>query len=668
MKKILLWMVEIEKDFQDWLVAEGCELWKASESTPEQIELVDLVLVGNEVDVEAASVLTKAQERLVPIYVLGEVKNRAHFFYLGGRGHFHQKCLEQAALKNFLSSIVKSEGTLHLEQALPQLTQLQEIKVLSPHNMGHVLDEWSVFSHTFCESVVETRTFADHLFYYLFYLQQAGITFAPFEVQFGLNDSQLFFQVHLPVKNYVAEYLVDSFELPQSQAPLKYLLGVCLNSTDGLILRYCAPVSRLIVMGVWGRNRESRASTPYLILDEIKSLKQYQALSQEHLNRLLQNKNSFVQNEGEGRLVGKKLPGDLVELVLPGITSDFFKNNPQFIDEVEAAFESKRDEIFPQKKSHELKDAEISQVIQATAFAEPYMKLSTNDQNIVKERLQKKHVVEAYGEQVKIVKAELAQDEKFKTTLGESLHEKLAHSLISHLSDEEVAQVFEGKNLLALDRPVLVSGSEDNDEVKIKVRGEKTKDDFIQKVSGSIQVELAKLSHNGKREKLGSGKWVSLISQSLTQEVKGDLKLKKLFSEKNVQEKIHQSLINFAQKSQKPIEDLTQDDLKEFAVQDLKQYLNEFIEVDQNFAQNPSYLKSEEQKKLLENFQKQLTELSAVEKTALEQTNQPQEKGLILRSWVEKSLKKAIEDQSSLTTQPVVESLLSSGQPKSGPS
>ncbi len=76
-------------------------------------------------------------------------------------------------------------------------------------------------------NVVALRSFMDHSMAYFTYLKQAGLAAAPYEVEYSFNKDTFAVNIHSSVKNFAAEYLLDSFGSVNSQEPIQYLLGRC---------------------------------------------------------------------------------------------------------------------------------------------------------------------------------------------------------------------------------------------------------------------------------------------------------------------------------------------------------------------------------------------------------------------------------------------------------
>ena len=127
-----------------------------------------------------------------------------------------------------------------------------------------------------------------------------------------------------------------------------------------------------------------------------------------------------------------------------------------------------------------------------------------------------------------------------------------------------------------------MSGGEDNeDNAVIKVKGQRTKEELIQKVTGSVEEEIDKIRIAGGSPDTNS--FVMRVSQSIGEQIHGDWKVKSSITEKLAPEKVKHQLNKFAESIGKTLEDLNTDELKTFSQSEIPSLMQELIQVDDKF-------------------------------------------------------------------------------------
>jgi hypothetical protein len=313
MMKILWHSGEISSRLQAFFQEQDAELVKP-ENFVTGTELTHVLLSGDQ-DFHLIRKMFDTVTNDVSLVALSEVKELASFVANNGRFVIDQNWLVTPMGQVHLEKFFLGRASVHLDENFPSVKEGASFKITNHLRVGLDLDRLSAFVHARDGAVVNVRTFVDHVLYYLVYLKQAGVGGLPIEVDYGHTGQDMVVQIHLSVRNYVAEYLLDSFGQPSGQDPLRYLLSVCAHSADFMEIQYIQNASKLVISGLWQDRRGERTlGFGGILLNQVLSSQQIERQIDQEMKRLAVEK---PEKEAElaQELNDKLLPDQMQPLV-----------------------------------------------------------------------------------------------------------------------------------------------------------------------------------------------------------------------------------------------------------------------------------------------------------------------------------------------------------------
>ncbi|MBY0515648.1 MAG: hypothetical protein K2P81_01985 [Bacteriovoracaceae bacterium] len=541
------------------------------------MELTHIITTGEQ-DYNSLGRMFNTVEDDIKIVALGVVKDYPSFIANNGRFIVDQKWFSDQMGKVALDKFFKGQASVHLDENFPSMKEGSSFKVTNHLRIGNDMDRLSAFVHSHDGSVVNVRTYVDHALYYLFYLKQAGIGGAPFEVDYGHTGHETIVQIHLPVKNYVAEYLLDSFGEPNGQDPLRYLLAICAQSTDYMEVQYIQSASKLVLTGLW-QNKKGVRTLRFgsLLINQVFTTAQIERNIEQQL-MLAKTKTAEELEE----LNNKSLPGHLLEMVMPETGHDgYLKDHPDLAKNLVAFAIDKWKETNPDQDIAQVTETQMMDMLTDYFDAGEIANLQEVDVQHVMDRVRKNNVSQAYEQEIDRVRGSLKDDEKFQQSLKDTFADKVAEKISGDFDEANMAELIKGTQA-ELDVPVVVSGGAGEGDAAIMVKGKKAKDDMIQKISGSIDSEIE--SQMIKGSKIKTDDFVMRISQGIGDQVKGDWKYKSNLVDTLAPKKVQDHLTRFATKMGQTLDKLTSSDLQLFAQSELPKIMDEFVTVDESFV------------------------------------------------------------------------------------
>lgn len=269
------------------------------------------ILVSGEQDFNLLGNMFDTMANDVSMVALSEVRELADFVTNNGRLVIDQSWLASPMGQINVEKFFLGQASVHLDENFPSVKEGASFKVTNHLRIGLELDRLSSFVHARDGAVVNVRTFVDHAFYYLVYLKQAGVGSLPIEVDYGHTGKEMVVQIHLSVRNYVGEYLIDSFGQPSGQDPIRYLLSVCAHSTDFMEVQYIENASKLVISGLWqDRTAMSTQRFSGILINKVQTSRQIERQIDLEMKRLTQVSPSDEKDTAEV-LNSKPLPDQL---------------------------------------------------------------------------------------------------------------------------------------------------------------------------------------------------------------------------------------------------------------------------------------------------------------------------------------------------------------------
>lgn len=214
-------------------------------------------------------------EHDVRLVSTGPVPDLGAFLAANGRLVADPEWLNRPMGKVILEKFFLGRAGVNLDENFPAIKEHGGFKVTNHLRMGHDLDRLASFIHARDTGLVSARTFVDHAIYYCCYLAQAGIASAPFDVDYGFTGKEIVVQVHLTVRRFLAENILECFNSPKTDEPAKHLLRVCAQSSDFAEIQYIEAASKLVISGLWqGRVDAKPPAFTGLLVSHIRTTEQ----------------------------------------------------------------------------------------------------------------------------------------------------------------------------------------------------------------------------------------------------------------------------------------------------------------------------------------------------------------------------------------------------------
>lgn len=467
-KYILNLVEEISDSLKGYFTKNSFEL--LSRDQVSNYEEIDYILVETAEEANIAAKDFSSIKNDIAIVCLGAIKETKNFLLNNGRLSIDEKLAETDLGEQILNKFFNKRYNIHLDESFSSLfTDPKEFKITNHLSAGLYVDEVCVDAFEKGFNIVALRSFMDHTIYYFTYLKQAGLAGVPYEVEYSNNENFFVINTYLSVRNFVAEYMIDSFGPVTAKDPLQYLLGVVARSTDFLEITYIENPGRLVLTAVWGKNDKKRINglafnnvntTAQTIAQLDKKVKEYKDVEVEQKE---------IETKEEA-LVPRSLPGGILEMVVSTNSESILNKEPEKASNLVAFAVAKFEEQFPDRSINDIEEEEFKQILSDYSDEEVIQKLSDEDKDHLLDRVQKNNITEAYDEEIQRVRDNLEDEEDFKTELQDTMTTEVAKRVSGHLDAEVLNKIL---------------GSKDEKEASTTVKGSKEKpDDFVAKISG----------------------------------------------------------------------------------------------------------------------------------------------------------------------------------------
>lgn len=571
---------DISQELLDFLEATSAKLVSLAEFEM-NMEITHILAQGDQ-DFHAMNRMFSTLENDIRIVALSAVKDLPSFITNNGRMVVDQKWLGSPLGLVALEKFFRGQASIQLAENFPSVNEGLSVKVTNHLRMGADLDRVTQFVHARNGAVVNVRTFIDHAIYYLVYLKQAGIAALPIELDCGHTGTDTVVQIHLPVKNYVAEYLMDSFGQANGQDPLRYLLAICASSADFMEIQYIQSASKLVLTGLW-QNKASARTIRFsgLMINHVFTTSQLERQIEERLKYLPSTSAVQAQASAEA-LKDKPLPGHLLEMVMPEAGhGGYLKDHPDLAKQLVAFVIDQWKERYPSKEIAEVTESQMTDLLTEFHDSAEVANLVDVDIQHVIERVRKNNVSEAYGKQIDRVRDNLKHDEDFQKVLGESFAASVAEKVSGALDVADLAQLVKG-GTDAPDVPIVIGGKNGDADAGIVVKGERARAELISRVTGGIDAEVEDQLIKGTPMKVDD--FITKVSQGLGDEVRGDWKVKTGLVQSVAPAKLRHGLERFAAKMGQTLDRLTASDLQLFTQSELPMLIEGIVAVDETFT------------------------------------------------------------------------------------
>lgn len=570
-----------EEGFLDFLVSIGCEV--ITREASKDYELIDFILVDTEEEAKVAARDFESSKNEIDIVCMAPVKETRGFLMSGGR-LFVRPGLEKTATGSaILKKFFTKSFDIHLDEAFgAQYSECENFKIINLLSSGLSIDTMAVKAFEKGFNVVALRSFMDHSMAYFTYLKQAGLAGAPFEVEYSFNKETFAINIHAPVKNFAAEYLLDSFGSVNSKDPIQYLLGVVARSADFADITHVEDPGRVVLTGFWSKDSK----------DQFKGLAFNNIFTTAQLNRQLERKlkayrpyedvSANTEKMAE-ELRDKQLPGGILEMALSAKEDSLLKKDPQGASSLVAFAIGRFEELEPDSALNEMSKEDFEKVLQDCPDQEAVQRLSDEDKDELLNNIHKKNITEAYNEELNRARSSLREDEDFKKEMSNDFSSEVAQRVSGGLDAEALNQIVSG-------------GDQEEEDFKSIVKGAKEdkEKDFVQKISGGFKDNAksfkATISGSGDDPQKGVFNFVSHCMEGLD-----DLDVDKRatsFFKTSAPRKIADALEKYAKIKGLAVTDLDEELLMSFQENELPKVVDEAWNCEDSIKEFEEELKS----------------------------------------------------------------------------
>ena len=582
-KRYILNLVgELSETLTNYFAKSGMDL--VSRDQVLAYEQLDYILVATGEEAKQAAKDFSAEKNDIQVVCLGQVKEVKDFLLYNGRLIIEQEFVESQLGEFILNKFFNKSYNIHLDESYSALFQNpKELKLTNHLATGIYIDEISNSAFQNGYNVVALRSFMDHVIYYFTYLKQAGLAGVPYEIEYDNNENFFVVNIYCQVKNFVAEYMIDSFGPVNSKDPLQYLLGVVARSTDFLEVTYIENPGRLVLTAAWGRNEKKRLNglsfnnvytTAQTISQLDKKVKEYKNVQEE-----IQE-----QEQVQEKLKPQSLPGSILEIVVSTDENSILNKEPEKASNIVAFAVAKFEEEYPDRSINDIDEEEFAQIISDYPEADDVVHLTDDDKEHLLDRVQKNNITQAYDEEIQRVRDNLEDEDDFKQELQNTMTEEVAKRVSGHMDADTLNKILGSKDEKEVSQKV--GGSkEDADDFMAKISGmeeDKTKGLFTTNLGSYLEKKAkdfnVKLSNSAPENRKKQMNWFVKSSVSDAAKKSGlDLKVQS-FLEDNASKKIEKELEGFAARMGKTIETLSESQIIEFKDTELPNIVSSVID------------------------------------------------------------------------------------------
>ena len=574
-KYILNLVEELTDSLKSYFEKNSLELITRDQAS--NYEDIDYILVETAEEVKVASKDFSADKNEIAIVCLGTIKEMREFLLFNGRLTIDPVFAENALGEQILNKFFNKNYNIHLDESFSDLfDEPREFKVTNHLSAGIYIDELCVNAFENGFNIVALRSFMDHSITYFTYLKQAGLAGVPYEVEYTNNDSFFVVNIYLPVRNFVAEYMIDSFGSVNSKDPIQYLLGVVARSTEFLEVTYVENPGRLVLTAAWSKNEKKKIGG--LAFNNIQTTSQTMSQLDKKVKQYKEVEVEIQEVEQKEELLQPKaLPGGILEMVVSKDENSILNKEPEKASNIVGFAVAIFAEKFPDKSLNDIDEEEFNQIISDYDEQDVVQQLSDDDKEHLLEKIQKNNITEAYDEELERVRDGLEEEDDFKQELQSTMTEEVSKRVAGHLDADALNKILGSKD--KDDWQTKISGGEEKpDDFMTKISGmdKKKEGPFAQMISSSFEKKASEFNvnisnSNDPNEKKGMMR--SMISSTVDDIKSFDNNMVsssvKSFAAKNVPKNIELGMEEYAKKMGKVFENLSMEEIDDFQKNEL---------------------------------------------------------------------------------------------------
>jgi len=555
----------------------------------ENYEELTHILVATGDEAKNASTDYNTDENEISIICLGDIREMKDFLLHSGRLAIDPVFAESDFGEYILNKYFTKNYNIHLDESFSSLfPETHEFKITNHLNTGLYFDEVSVKAFKEGFNLVSLRSFMDHITYYITYLKQAGLAGVPFEVEYANNDDFFVLNIHAPVRNFVAEYMIDSFGSVNSKDPLSYLLGVSSRSSDFLDITYLENPGRIIFTAAWSKGEQKKLNG--LAFNNIKTTAQSLAQIEKKIEQYTGEEDNQQQLEiSQEEMQSQNLPGGILKMILNLDEDSSLNKDPEKMSSFIAFTVATYEEKFPDKPLGDIGMPELEGIMGDYPNQDFITQLTAEDKNHILERLQKKNISDAYDEELQRVRATIEDKDDYKKVLQESLSEQVAKKVSGHFDADVLNRILGSKE--EKEKAIKVKGQKDADDFKtvVKAMDKKSDGDFMTIVSGAFEKKGMEFNN-----KIGTGtpeenkKNISMFLNSAVDEIEKssgmDRSIKRFVKDK-APRALEIAMERYAESMGQTLESLSNIQVMEFKEIELSKVMEEVLSSEQDIEE-----------------------------------------------------------------------------------
>lgn len=275
----------------------------------------------------------------IGLVAFSEVEDLHSFIVFNGKMIVNEKWVGNPVGETILKRFLQGAGSIHIDETLSDhFTTKNTFRIISHLRLGHYGDTMSLDAFDKDFNLVAIRGFLYNSIYYLTYLKQAGISGVPFDVEYAANDDMFMVNIHCSVRNFVSEYLIDSFGAESSVDNLKFLMKSSFLLADFFEITYMQEPSKIVLTGVWQKSQQSLFhGYSSLSINNIQTAKQLEGQVADEVKRIEKAKSGeevVDYSRKEEELEDKRLPGSAVDMYAPADEDSIFYEDPNLAGEL----------------------------------------------------------------------------------------------------------------------------------------------------------------------------------------------------------------------------------------------------------------------------------------------------------------------------------------------
>lgn len=275
----------------------------------------------------------------IGLVAFSEVEDLHSFIVFNGKMIVNEKWVGNPVGETILKRFLQGAGSIHIDETLSDhFTTQNTFRIISHLRLGHYGDTMSLDAFDKDFNLVAIRGFLYNSIYYLTYLKQAGISGVPFDVEYAANVDMFMVNIHCSVKNFVSEYLIDSFGAESSVDNLKFLMKSSFLLADFFEITYMQEPSKIVLTGVWQKSQQSLFhGYSSLSINNIQTAKQLEGQVADEVKRIEKAKSGeevVDYSRKEEELEDKRLPGSAVDMYAPADEDSIFYEDPNLAGEL----------------------------------------------------------------------------------------------------------------------------------------------------------------------------------------------------------------------------------------------------------------------------------------------------------------------------------------------